>query len=363
MAFPSCLFALRRCALVLACTLALPAAATPSQATTEATALVTAPVDGSWTLPLSELEALMRRELFDPSLLNSPAYAALRAELQALLAAGVQRKSFVQAFNAAWRKGPSSHVHLQPASVSATQLADHFDEMSAGPEAVQLAWKGDAAVLAVHTFMGRDTEAAITAAYREITARPARALIIDLRRNQGGALAVAPLVGHLLAQPHDGGVFISQRGHSAGSPERPAVERLPPWRGSTLREFWADVQAAPYTRLRFEPRSPHYAGPVYVLVSTRTASAAELATDALLGSGRAQVFGERTAGQMLSQKPFDLPEQLMLFVPVADYHAWHSGRIEGRGVTPTRTLQADLALDAALTEIARQDSSTPEQTP
>jgi C-terminal processing protease CtpA/Prc len=100
-----------------------------------------------------------------------------------------------------------------------------------------------------------------------------------------------------------------------------------------------------------------------VLVSTRTASAAELATDALLGSGRAQVFGERTAGQMLSQKPFDLPEQLMLFVPVADYHAWHSGRIEGRGVTPTRTLQADLALDAALTEIARQNSPTPERTP
>lgn len=73
--------------------------------------------------------------------------------------------------------------------------------MNAGPEAVQLQWRGDAAVLAVHTFMGQDVERAISAAYREITARPARALIIDLRRNEGGALAVAALVGHLLAQP------------------------------------------------------------------------------------------------------------------------------------------------------------------
>lgn len=335
-------------ALLLAGALALPAtapAAVPSTAATDATAL--------WTLPLSELEAVLRREAYDPALLDSPAYAPLQAELQALIAGGVQRKPFVKAFNAAWRKGPSSHVQLQPAPAPAAEMAVRFDQMNAGPDAVQLRWQGEAAVLTVNTFMGRDTQAAIAAAYREITARPARALVIDLRRNEGGALAVAPLVGHLLAQAHDSGVFISQRGHRVGAPDRKALEQLPPWRGSTLREFWADVQAAPYTRLRFEPLTPQYAGPVYVLTSARTASAAELATDALLGAGRAQVFGERTAGQMLSQKPFDLPNQLLLFVPVADYHAWHSGRIEGRGITPTRTLPADQALDAALAEAAR----------
>lgn len=90
-----------------------------------------------------------------------------------------------------------------------------------------------------------------------------------------------------------------------------------------------------------------------VLTSASTARAAELAADALLGSGRAQVFGERTAGQMLSQRPFDLPGQLMLFIPVADFHAWHSGRIEGVGVKPTRSLPAAQALDAALSAVAR----------
>lgn len=343
--FLSTLHRLSGC-LLLASALALPAHAEPApQAATDAGA--------PWTLPLSELEAVLRRELFDPGLLDGPSYAALRTELNALLAAGAQRKQFVKAFNAAWRKGPSSHVRLQPAPARAAEMAERFEQMNAGPDAVKLTWHGDVAVLAVNTFMGNDTEAAIGLAYREITARPARALVIDLRRNEGGALAVAPLVGHLLAQAHDAGVFVSQRGHQAGPPVRAAVEQLEPWRGNTLREFWAHVQTAPHTRLRFEPRAPHYAGPVTVLSSALTASAAELAMDALLGAGRAQVFGERSAGQMLSQKPFDLPGQLLLFVPVADYHAWYSGRIEGRGVTPTRPLPADQALDAALADAAR----------
>ncbi len=338
--------------LLLLATLALPvwagpaAPAAPPAASTDAAA--------PWTLPLSDIEAVLRRELFDPELLDGPAYAALRIELQGLLASRPQRKQFVKAFNAAWRKGPSSHVNLQPAQVSAAQMAERFDLMDAGPAAVQLSWQGDTAVLAVNTLMGRDTEAAISAAYHEITARPARALIIDLRRNAGGAFAVAPLVGHLLERGYDSGVFISQRGRSGGPVERAAIEQLAPWRDGSLRRFWAEVQATPYTRLRFEPLAPRYAGPVTVLTSALTASAAELATDTLLGAGRAQVYGERTAGQMLSQKPFDLPDGLLLFVPVADYHAWHSGRIEGRGVAPTRVMPAERALDAALAAVAQQ---------
>lgn len=313
------------------------------------------PTDASapWTLPLSELEAVMRREMFDPGLLEGPAYTALRTELETVLAAGAQRKSFVKAFNAAWRKGPSSHVRLQPAPASATEMTERFDRMDAGPGAVKLEWRGDTALLVVNTFMGRDTVAAISEAYRAITARPARALVIDLRQNEGGAFAVVPLVGHLLDRPYESGAFVSQRGHRMGMPTRAVVEGLTPLKMESLRVFWDTLQAAPYARLRFEPLLPRFAGPVVVLTSASTASAAELATDALLGSGRAQVFGERTAGQMLSQRPFDLPGQLMLFIPVADYHAWHSGRIEGVGVTPTRSMPAAQALDAALSAVAR----------
>lgn len=306
-----------------------------------------------WTLPLAEVEAVLRGELFDPGLLDSPAHAAMRAELQALADERPQRRQFVKAFNAAWRAGPSSHVSLQATQGPAAAMAARLDHMIAGPEAVQLDWHGDVALLAVHTLMGRDTEAAIGAACQQIAARPARALAIDLRRNEGGAFAAAPRVGHLLAQPLDCGVFVSQRGLRSGPPTRSEVEQRAPWRGDSLIRFRTALQAETYTRSRLEPRAPRFDGPVFLLTRSRTASAAELAADALLAAGRARVLGERTAGRMLSQRPFDLPDGLLLFVPLADDHAWHSGRIEGRGVQPSRTLPASQALDAALAEATR----------
>ena len=95
-------------------------------------------------------------------------------------------------------------------------------------------------------------------------------------------------------------------------------------------------------------REPVYTGPVYVLISKRTASAAELATDALRGSGRALVIGENTAGEMLSQKIFDLPGGFHLSLPVEDYYSISNGRIEGSGIKPAIGTDAADALNTAL---------------
>ncbi|MBK7902596.1 MAG: hypothetical protein IPJ97_06240 [Proteobacteria bacterium] len=48
-----------------------------------------------------------------------------------------------------------------------------------------------------------------------------------------------------------------------------------------------------------------------------------------MANGRAVVVGEQTAGQMLSQKPYDLTEGLQLYLPIADYVSIRAGRIEG----------------------------------
>lgn len=90
-----------------------------------------------------------------------------------------------------------------------------------------------------------------------------------------------------------------------------------------------------------------------VLVSGLTASAAELAADALAANGRAQLIGEPTAGEMLSQKMYDLPQGLQLSLPIADYYAFHSGRIEGAGIQPDEKVPADQALALALKRIAQ----------
>jgi carboxyl-terminal processing protease len=304
----------------------------------------------------------LREHLFDPAALNGEAFKAIEQRVEHLAATAGSRRAFIDGFNQAWAQGPFSHVRLAAARQTAEQTAQYLDTLRVGAQGAQgaaLSWQADVAVLTVTTMMGLDTIEQIEAAYQALNARPARALIIDLRHNEGGAFAVRPLVSHVIDTPFDAGVFTSQawaREHGATAPTRSDIQRLSPWQGWSIRTFWRDVQAQGVTRIVFEPTSPRYAGPVYVLTSRRTASAAELATDALLASGRAVVVGERTAGQMLSQKMYDLPQGLQLYLPIADYHAAHSGRIEGAGVQPTVAVSADRAMDEALRliEAARQ---------
>lgn len=99
--------------------------------------------------------------------------------------------------------------------------------------------------------------------------------------------------------------------------------------------------------------APTFDGPVYVLISKKTASAAEMAADALLASRRATLIGETTAGRMLSQKMYDMPRGLLLSLPIADYYSFHSGRIEGAGVKPQVQVEPAKALEFALQRAGR----------
>src|SRR5210317_1678517 len=87
---------------------------------------------------------------------------------------------------------------------------------------------------------------------------------------------------------------------------------------------------------------------VYILTSKRTASAAELATDALRGANRATIVGENTAGEILSQKIYDIPGGFHLSLPIADYYSAVNGRIEGVGIRPDIETDAANALEVAL---------------
>ncbi|MGE3582195.1 MAG: S41 family peptidase [Hyphomonadaceae bacterium] len=300
------------------------------------------------------IDETMRAHHFDPAVLNDPAYRALHGEVEALAQRAGSREAFVSGFNALWREGPFSHVNLTIAEASAADTAAYLDQMRVG-EGARLSWDGEIAILTVNTMMGLDTIEQIDAAYGEIAARQARALIIDLRANEGGAFAVRPLVAHLLTAPLDAGAFVSQAwaAEMSRAPVRADVEDVPPWDGWSLVAFWRDVERARITRIQFTPSAPHYGGPVFVLIGPRTASAAELAADALAASGRATIIGERSVGQMLSQKPYDLPGGLQLFLPIADYYAFRGGRIEGRGVAPDVPVPADQAMAEAMARAVR----------
>jgi len=302
---------------------------------------------------VAAINETMRAYHYNPAELDTPEYRQIEAAITALAKVATSDDAFMQGFREIWENGPFSHVEINPAQQSASDLADYLDTIRIGGGGALLAWQGDVAVLTVSTMMGLDTIEEIDAAYVEIAERETSALIIDLRENRGGAFAVRPLVSHVLAKPFDAGSFVSRPWNAVHDfgPSRADLEAVDPWDGWSIKAFWADVQTDPVTRITFLPAKPVFDGPVYVLTSKRTASAAELATDALMGANRAIIIGENTAGEMLSQKIYDIPGGFHLSLPIADYYSVVNGRIEGVGIKPDIETDAADALDFALKQL------------
>lgn len=335
----------------IAATVLLSACASPTPVTASAPAVHEA--SGRWADLSQAIAETMRRNHYNPAELQTPAYKEMEARIADLATTAETREDFVRDFNAAWRDGPFSHVRIDVARSSAADTAAFLDSMRVGGSGAKLEWRQDVAILTVNTMMGADTIEQINAAFDEIAGRPARGLVIDLRNNDGGAFAGIPLVGHTLDKPYDAGVFVSQlwAREMNRAPSDSDIAGIAPWKGWSITSFWRDVQDNRLTRIQFEPVGPIYAGPVFVLVSAKTFSAAEMTADAFKGSGRATLVGEKTLGRMLSQKMYDLPEGLQLSLPIADYYSLDAGRIEGVGVTPHVTTAAADALDFALAKL------------
>jgi len=292
----------------------------------------------------------IRANHYHRSELDSDAYRQVERAVASLSEKATSADDFMNGFNAIWRNGPFSHVRLQKAEEPAADRIARLDTLIVGSDAVTLAWQRSTAILTVNTMNGTDTIKAIDSAYGEIVMRKAEKLIIDLRRNDGGAFAVVPLIGHLIEQPMDAGVFVVGSWYeNHRRPPGPAdFPSATPWRGYSVRAFQADVLTRPMTSYRIDPIEPRFYGPVFVLTSARSTSAAEIAADALKSIGRATVIGEKTRGSVLSSKMFDIPGGFHLRVPIADYFSIKNGRLEGFGVTPDIAASADQALELAL---------------
>lgn len=305
---------------------------------------------GGFRAVAESINATIRANHYRPAELDSDAYRRIEAEVIALGERSATAAEFMTGFNALWRRGPFSHVGLRRAEEPVAAGLARLDTLTAGDGAVALAWQGEAAILTVNTMSGADTIEKIEAAYDAIAARGAERLILDLRANDGGAFAVVPLVGHLISEPIVAGVFASRlwyRDHSAppGPSDFPTAI---PWRGYSVQAFLAAMLARPLTGYRIDPLGPRYQGPVFVLTSRRSISAAEIAVDALKAAGRATIIGEKTPGALLSSRLFDVPGGFHLRIPVADYYSIENGRIEGVGITPDVPTTADQALQVAL---------------
>ncbi len=134
-------------------------------------------------------------------------------------------------------------------------------------------------------------------------ADPPPAIIIDLRGNGGGdAWELRRILSPFFAAPTAYGIIDS-------GPIFGGVRKTGRWR-------------TPWT------------GPLAVLISGRTASAAELFAAAIQESRRGPVVGSKSAGAVVASRHFDLPDGGMLSIGIRSFRTAAGVTLEHSGVTP-----------------------------
>ncbi len=298
---------------------------------------------------LKAFDRVVSQKVFNPDDVTQKEYLVFRETLGTIARTARDDLDLLFGFKFAWTQQPFSHFQLRRFPAPAKAVIAGFDGIRVGYEAARVEFRDDVAVLRVDTMMGNDTIEQIETAYQRITEKKSKALIIDLRGNGGGAFAVKPLVEHVITGPLDAGYFVSQKWnvHHDRPPTAQELAEVAVWNGWSISAFWRSVQEQPLLRIRFTPAEPHFDGPVFVLTDARSASATEMAVDALRSSGRVTIVGEPTAGEMLSQSFFDVGDGFVVSLPVADYYSVRHGRIEGVGVPVDVRVASGQAMEKA----------------
>ena len=156
------------------------------------------------------------------------------------------------------------------------------------------------AYIKINTFMSQAASAEFVNALQ--ATKGARAIIIDLRGNQGGLLQNATFIANLLLKK---GVIVSIL-KKGGNKET------------------VNVQSA----------GVHVEKPMVVLTNGLTASAGEILAAALQENGRALIVGEKTYGKGLIQKIVSLPLNTAVNVTIAKYLTPKDHDINKNGIKP-----------------------------
>lgn len=284
-----------------------------------------------------ELEAAIRADFYNPSLLTSREFVRFFADLQKRFAGARDDLDAIVAFQALTLSLGVSHFDF----IRNPRYASHsLEDILAGDTTV------DPATFVRLTFPAADVASLritkwdrvgphVDRAFERIVASKAQVLILDLRGNLGGdASSIVPFT-HLVRERTIIGAFRA----------RPFFERA-----ATIKSPLSDLpvlepNASPAQLIRdlrqhggvtgvAVPREPHFAGPVYLLVDGRTSSASEPLADALKTAKRATLMGERTAGAMLTALPHPLRDGWVVTIPQADFITADGRRLEGTGVEP-----------------------------
>ncbi|MBL9013324.1 MAG: PDZ domain-containing protein [Myxococcales bacterium] len=251
-------------------------------------------------------------------------------------------------FAAAW---PASRVRADTtprARVIARERADGTkDTLSIVPEttprpgvrppAVELQWRGDVAILGVHTLKERvaETRKLATAAAAQIFAKP-NGLVVDLRDNDGGyedgarAIVAQLVTGHVVGTRTRVRLSAQARAQQRAWRDLAEDPKNPGW--SELMPVAVDGVA---------PRA--YAGKIAVIIDAGCMSSCETLALLLRASG-ARIFGSRTAGSGGAPVSITFARSgARLSIPARAAFDLGGEPIEGRGVTPDEPIAATRA--------------------
>jgi hypothetical protein len=173
--------------------------------------------------------------------------------------------------------------------------------------------------------------------------RKAKTLIIDLRNHHGGGLAEQDAIF--------ASIYASETPLVRMEMAKAIYDKYgSPMGNAPSLKFAAqgDKMIATHTALPGED-TPLRKAKVYLLVSNKSASAAEHFALALKSSGRATLIGEATAGANHFGGPTEITDHFNVWMPVGRTYDIHTGKDwEGTGVAPDISVDPKDALVAAL---------------
>jgi carboxyl-terminal processing protease len=188
--------------------------------------------------------------------------------------------------------------------------------------------------------VGIDVAHALDKAFEHV--RDCDRLIVDLRGNTGGGIGGLRLMSYLTPGRKEVGYSLTRSRKEKGYDKEklPRFGRIPSRKPTllwlALRYGFIDKSILVVTEGLGGQR---FHGRVVILVNEHTASAGEMVAAFAAEYGLATVVGAKTPGRLLSGRTFRVGSGYILGLPVAAYLTWKGRLIEGKGVTPTVTVE------------------------
>jgi len=272
--------------------------------------------------------------LFTPAPFDA-AWDARKSELRATLE-GATERDLVRVVRTLIASTGLSHNDylLEPTPQPATQ---------AGRTEPAVTWRrlgGGLGLVRIASFVEDPAERQrLDDAFGELADTPG--LVVDLRGNSGGNLGLAMRLGdRLFPAQTTVGSFATRRALDAVGVA--TMDALPDdaydtFDGYEVEAFQDALTHAAAVRIATGGRAPTYSAPVALLIDNRCASTTEAMAAVIKESGRARLFGEPTAGRMLSSRRLTVMDGYTLRIAYADFRTPGGLNVEGVGVAPDQT--------------------------